>query len=69
MIPFAMAAVIIVAIAVVLSAIFIVGYFAMQRIERYHAHLSDMLYKRQLELNNKMVVLGQGESLRPSDAV
>lgn len=68
-IPFVAAAVLILAIAVVVSAIFIVGYFAAQRIERFHQYYSEMLYKRQLELNNKMVVIGKGESLRPDDQV
>ncbi len=69
LIPIICVVIIIVAVAVVVSSIFIIAYFSAQRLERYQAWLSKMLYERQLELSNKMVVIGKGESVLKFDQV
>ncbi len=60
---------IVIAIAIVLSAVFIIVYVAMTRFATFHKQVSETLYCRSAELHGKLLVLGEGESLRPVDAV
>ena len=53
----------------IVSAVAIIVYVASTRFARLHAEISEALYCRSAEMHGKMLVLGEGETIRTSDEV